>query len=563
MYKVIQRFCNDEHDNGLLLLDMPTGSGKTYSVLNYIFDAVQNSDDKRRYFFITTLKKNLPIEDLRKRFETAGKLDIYKEKFLFVDSNSESVISGFTKDVIAAIPYEIKKTNEYKKFESFIKSIQGLREKKGGNDLKSILIAAEDKLRTEVEPRFRRYIQSLLVKKFVKLQDRKNAIKTDKDWQWVEKLYPSVFMKDKRIIFMSVDKFLSQNSTIVEPSCMLYNSDLIKDSVIFIDEFDASKDTILKNIIQNGFHRQGIDIEVSSKDLTKLKQKFIDKLNHKDEKPDKKDKTFAEYADEWLNIKKVTTKQSTYNEYVRLLNHDILPVFGEIKAIEIDRCMLQNFLLTYVEKGVLRTSHKLFLLLRCIFDMIAEDYNIPTPMKKVVVPNYQSKSGCAFTYEEEKKLVNHCLAHLNRDTSHAFLVLLYAGLRRSELASLNVIDGVWLECETSKERMGKNVVKRKIPITPMMKQVLPYIDFEKAKRVNLSTLQTTMKRLFPNHHSHELRHTFISRCKESGVSGEVVSIWAGHSLTGTITTTVYTHYSEEFQLREAEKVNYTKWNFDS
>ena len=309
------------------------------------------------------------------------------------------------------------------------------------------------------------------------------------------------------------------------------------------------------------FHRQGIDIEVSSKDLTKLKQKFIDKLNHKDEKPDKKDKTFAEYADEWLNIKKVTTKQSTYNEYVRLLNHDILPVFGEIKAIEIDRCMLQNFLLTYVQKGVLRTAQKLYLLLRCIFDMIAEDYNIPTPMKKVVVPNYQSKSGCAFTYEEEKKLVYHCLAHLNRDTAHAFLVLLYAGLRRSELASLNVIDGVWLECETSKERMGKNVVKRKIPITPMMKQVLPYIDFEKAKRVNLSTLQTTMKRLFPNHHSHELRHTFVSRCKESGVLSEVVSIWAGHSLSGTITTTVYTHYSEEFQLREAEKVDYLTWNF--
>ena len=109
--------------------------------------------------------------------------------------------------------------------------------------------------------------------------------------------------------------------------------------------------------------------------------------------------------------------------------------------------------------------------------------------------------------------------------------------------------------------MGRNIVKRKIPITPMMKQVMPYIDFEKAKGVNLSTLQTTMKRLFPDHHSHELRHTFISRCKESGVSGEVVSIWAGHSLSGTITTTVYTHYSEEFQLREAEKVNYLKWDF--
>ena len=49
-----------------------------------------------------------------------------------------------------------------------------------------------------------------------------------------------------------MDKFLSLNSTIVEPSTMLYNSDLIEDAVIFIDEFDATKETVLKNIIQNG-----------------------------------------------------------------------------------------------------------------------------------------------------------------------------------------------------------------------------------------------------------------------------------------------------------------------
>ncbi len=69
------------------------------------------------------------------------------------------------------------------------------------------------------------------------------------------------------------------------------------------------------------FHRQGIDIEVSSKDLTKLKQKFIEKLNNYDGSPKRKkhnrnEKTFGEYAEEWLNIKRVTTKQSTYKEYV-------------------------------------------------------------------------------------------------------------------------------------------------------------------------------------------------------------------------------------------------------
>ena len=89
-----------------------------------------------------------------------------------------------------------------------------------------------------------------------------------------------------------------------------------------------------------------------------------------------------------------------------------------------------------------------------------------------------------------------------------------------------------------------------------MKKILPYIDFEKAKYTNLNTISTRMKRLFPNHHPHELRHTFISRCKECGVQSEVVSIWAGHSLSSTITSTVYTHYSEKFQLQEARKVIY-------
>ena len=316
--------------------------------------------------------------------------------------------------------------------------------------------------------------------------------------------------------------------------------------------------------------RKDLHIEVSSKDLTTLKQKFIDKLNHKDEddKPKlngKKVKTFAEYAEEWLNIKKVTTKETTYTEYARMLNHDILPVFGRMKVTEIDRSALQSFLLTYVDKGVLRTAHKLFLVLRCIFDVIADDYDITTPMKKVVVPNYQSKRGSAFTYEEEKQLVNYCLANLKKDTSHALLVLLYTGLRRSELATINIIDGTWLECDTSKERMGKNVVKRRIPFTPMMRRVLPYIDFDRAKRVNVSTLHGTMKRIFPEHHLHELRYSFITRCKECGVHGEVVMLWDGHEDDNTIHSSRidrgYTDFSDEFLLKEAEKVDYLQWDF--
>ena len=265
---------------------------------------------------------------------------------------------------------------------------------------------------------------------------------------------------------------------------------------------------------------------------------------------------FTDYAEEWLKIKEKTTKPSTFKEYERSFRVDLYPKFAGKTLGEITRTELQNYLFGIVEEGKMRKAEKLALMLNCIFDMANEDFALPSPMKKVVLPHFESKRGKALTRDEEQRLINYCKTHKDVEGTDALLVLLCFGLRRSELKTIEVVDGKWLQCETSKERLGQNVVLRKIPFTPVVKQLLPYIDFEKAKRTNVNTVATRMKRLFPHHHPHELRHTFISRCKESGVNPEVVSIWAGHSLSGTITTTVYTHYSEDFQLHEAEKVNY-------
>ena len=98
--------------------------------------------------------------------------------------------------------------------------------------------------------------------------------------------------------------------------------------------------------------------------------------------------------------------------------------------------------------------------------LVREPYDITSPMKKVVLPNYQSKSGQALTKDEEERLIKYCLTHKDVERTDALLVLLFFGLRKSELKSLRIIDNKWLECETSKERLGQNVVLRKIPFTP-------------------------------------------------------------------------------------------------
>lgn len=337
--------------------------------------------------------------------------------------------------------------------------------------------------------------------------------------------------------------------------------------------FIANNYIVNYRITSNGYfeariRRKGMYIEASGRDFETMRKRFMDRLTTFytqptvtaepaiSSTPTAKTMLFGNYGREWLKIKEQTTKPSTFKEYERSFRVDLEPTFGSKPLADITRTDLQNYLFGIVGENKHRKAEKLALMLNCIFDMAAEDFSIPSPMKKVVLPGYQVRRGQALTADEEERLVKYCKTHKEVEGTDALLVLLFFGLRKSELASIEIIDGKWLQCETSKERLGQNVVLRKIPFTPQVKKVLPYIDFEKAKNTNLNTISTRMKRLLPERHPHELRHTFISRCKECGVASEVVSIWAGHSLSGTITSTVYTHYSDKFQLKEAEKVVY-------
>ena len=119
------------------------------------------------------------------------------------------------------------------------------------------------------------------------------------------------------------------------------------------------------------YHREGIHIEVSSKDFEVLKQKFIEALNNLAATGNVKAKTrhtvlFNDFAKNWLDIKEKTTKPTTHKEYKRLFEHDIAPHFVGKTLADIDREFLQEFLFRYVEEGKNRTADKLHLILRCI-----------------------------------------------------------------------------------------------------------------------------------------------------------------------------------------------------
>ena len=303
--------------------------------------------------------------------------------------------------------------------------------------------------------------------------------------------------------------------------------------------FIANNYIVNYRITSNGYfearvRRKGMYIEASGRDFETMRSRFLQRLTAFYERPPvqpteeppapvvtAKTALFGDYARDWLKIKEQTTKPSTFKEYERSFRVDLEPVFGNKPLADITRNELQNYLFGIVGENKHRKAEKLALMLNCIFDMAAEDFSIPSPMKKVVLPGYQVRRGQALTADEEERLVKYCKAHKEVEGTDALLVLLYFGLRKSELASIEIIDGKWLQCETSKERLGQNVVLRKIPFTPQARKYLSFIDFEKAKNTNLNTVSTRMKRLLPERHPHELRHTFISRCKECVQKGNL------------------------------------------
>ncbi len=250
MEQILNEYCRQTHP-GLLLLSMPTGFGKTYNVLNFIYSNYQEfAKEKRKIIFITNLKKNLPINELKKRFIDNGNQNEFENHVLFIDSNVETVINNLLA-IDDQIPDQFK-TENYNNLKSCIEILKN-------NQLPKIV---KDRIKTEIrqdiEPKFRGSIQKELNDKLKTKKSRLLAIRNDQNYQWIGKLYPAVFTDEKTVFFLSMDKFVAKNTTLVEPS-YYFSERFIDKALIFIDEFDTTKEAVLNNIIKSGL-RHRVDL---------------------------------------------------------------------------------------------------------------------------------------------------------------------------------------------------------------------------------------------------------------------------------------------------------------
>ena len=252
-----------ERDNGLFLLDSPTGFGKTTAVVNLIkqFICGELNTDKKRIFFITNLKLNLPWKDLKSSIGD----DLFYKNCLVLESYADTVIKQWSN--IGEIDLKlIKESDEYLTLNSEIDLLKATEkelenEELNGDERKRKEILKnniETRIQEKSEPQFR----DLIKKNYFYNKSVVEKNKFISKHAWFRKLYPSSVMEKYKVIFMTTAKFFSPIDSFHRMPFFLADDGLLNNSVVFIDEFDSTKNTVLSNIIQ-----QDLKVQV---DLVKL-----------------------------------------------------------------------------------------------------------------------------------------------------------------------------------------------------------------------------------------------------------------------------------------------------
>lgn len=301
LYEIIKDCCEkDEYRGGLVLLPAPTGSGKTHSAKEYMGDTLAKEfkevlkDRKRinkrsrppKLIFITPLKKNIPEEKLREYLAEIGvREDYVNEKVLRVPAVTDSFIDAIESDY-SDFPKWLVKSKQFKETttcinlkEKYHKSGEFLAEQEKLEALSRIHIPA---IRTLIRAKLKGVCRAK--NGTIDIKSAYSLVKYNEDWKWVGRLFPSVYLDDATIVMMSVDKFLANDTTPIEARSAFYNSDAVKDSIIFIDEFDSTKEWILAHIVKEGLKDKVDNVKLfhniySSLNNKELTANLIDKYD--------------------------------------------------------------------------------------------------------------------------------------------------------------------------------------------------------------------------------------------------------------------------------------------
>jgi len=306
------------------------------------------------------------------------------------------------------------------------------------------------------------------------------------------------------------------------------------------------------------YYENGKQIYISAKTQTKCLQLLKEKLkikNNISNENNYKIITFQNWYETWLKTYKSKMKDTTFTVYKtlykkipsKIINNEISNISG-IELMEI------------INSQTSRMSQKLYEFLKDIFNKAEQQKKIKeNPLKFFEKPQHEKLQGKALNEKQQKEFIKLIKNHTYKE---CYLLCLFQGLRRSEVLAITGNDINLKEMKltinksiNTKNEFDKTKNKQSVRIMPIFKnsiQILEkYKDYENKRLFSISPdgltnafikfIKTTNFKI----RLHDLRHTFITNCKNANIPEHVLQFWIGHRIGSKVTSSVYTHINNE------------------
>lgn len=300
--------------------------------------------------------------------------------------------------------------------------------------------------------------------------------------------------------------------------------------------------------------------------------------------------TFAEVTKAWLEDKRHYIKLATLSVYTLQANKHIIPYFGRGGAPTEEE--LQAFILDKLNEELnLKTVKDLMITIKMILRFGVKRYGWAYAEMELKYPtNHKKYKVEVFSRDSQRKLLNYLRNNLDF-RNIGLLICLNTGMRIGEICALrwediDMDEGV-IRISRARQRVylieddGSSYTKvmednpktvnsqREIPLSrelrsilkPLMKVVTPfyYVLSNDAKGTEPRTYReyydALLKQLeIPHLKFHGLRHTFATRCIESGADVKTLSCILGHANVVT-TLNLYVHPNTDQKRACIEKMS--------
>ena len=315
----------------------------------------------------------------------------------------------------------------------------------------------------------------------------------------------------------------------------------------------------------------GVRISASSRFLDEAKIKFLQKLKlfdkgdlqarqHTEKKPVAPQVlpapalSVSDYALQYLEtFKKPNISEKHFYNLSGIVRRHISRFFGDKLLRDLTATDCQKFLNELIQIGKFRTAEDAKSILDWICSAAVADRLLPVDvMAQVQIQPHKRTAGKvipreyirAFLAKEPQSRAEFCL-----------WLLIFTGMRPCEVYALTFDECGFVSVQTAKKKKWEEPETRRIPLHSAL---LPYIErIRAALPVSLILLERAFHRHFPpEFRLYDLRHTFTTAAQQAHCYKSWVDYVTGHKGGANTTDRVYTHWEDDFQREEIEKLKY-------